>query len=126
MIKVDLDGNKGNFRFEIQGSLAELQADTITIVHGIYEAIKNDDKFGAELYKEGIIENINLAFDEDKQSKKEERILPLATGGESSEAMADLLKLLNSILGKEEPTEEEKTDDEIIKEVLEGGIDENI
>lgn len=60
MINVHFD--EGRCELEVHGSTPTLGADTIMIVGNVYEVMKKRDPESAELYKEMIFKNIEIAF----------------------------------------------------------------
>lgn len=53
---------EGNVQLFSDGNLAELKADTLTVVEALYRALKEKSEDAAESFKNDIIENIEVAF----------------------------------------------------------------
>ena len=53
---------KGHTEVALEGSLAELQADTLALIEGIYRGIEEKNEEAAKRFKEVILNDINLAF----------------------------------------------------------------
>ena len=108
---IDVKVENGEATISASGSIEVLLADTITIVKAIHEAvIEQDEKLG-ETYKNLIQEDIRLAFMSEKELETEKK-----------ELEKSVLNLFSDLFG----AKKEKSNEEIIREVLEGGIDENV
>lgn len=85
----------------ITGSLNEVLADTITMIHFIYLQLLDSDKEVAKEYKKNIVENIGLAFMQheelEKESKKKMDTLK-KLGAKKSGKVLEKIEELNDIL----------------------------
>jgi hypothetical protein len=64
MLKIEV--NKGDISSELNGNLAELCTDLISVVHVVYYQIKTDNEPCAEELKKIFLKNAHLAFEEDE------------------------------------------------------------
>ena len=108
---IDVKVENGKATLSASGNVETLLADTLTIVHAVCEALTEENKQFGEAYKELIQEDIRLAFMSEKELADEKKEL------ENS-----VLNLFSDLFG----AKKEKSNEEIIREVLEGGIDENV
>jgi len=69
MLKIEV--NEGNVAIAVAaGNLPLLCADTMTVIHVIYEELKKLSAEHAEAYKKMIVKNISIAFASDAEVKK--------------------------------------------------------
>lgn len=96
MIKVEL--NRGVFdSLELKGSVVELTADMMLIMHTMYEEMKEMNENKAELFKTSIERNVGMAFKTSKEIVEETKKNIEEAKKESEEKDDKFNKLLDKL-----------------------------
>lgn len=96
--------NKGEGEISAVGNIEELMADTMTMIHTLYNDLMSHSEEHGEMFKKAMIERIEMAFmkPEEIKAKSDEVKAKKASMNASLEKVADLLDELLSELEDDE------------------------
>lgn len=112
MIKIEV--NKGEVDSYINGSLSEICADCITVIHAVYNQIKAEDEESAEEFKHIMSKHMSLSFntedevceeirrrDEEKKEHVKEVFLKMAGMLDNGKSIEDVTEFLKEVIKNE-------------------------
>ena len=106
MIKINTEEGGG---VEIKGFVPEIISETINAVRAIYTMIKEDDPFGAKMYKDMILKEIYVAF-KTPEEIKELNEKSLNEMRDKLGNLGEMLDFLEKLMHGEEDNKEEEKD----------------
>lgn len=104
MIKINTEEGGG---VEIKGFLPEIISETISAVRDIYNMIKEDNPFGAKMYKDMILKEMYVAF-KTPEEIKELNEKSLNKMKDKLGHLGGMLDFLEKLMHDEEDNKEEK------------------
>ena len=113
MLKINVDGKVGTIKLEIDGTLADIAADTLIIISELYEMFEKKDKRSAEKYFEIISDNLKYVRDKESLKKDAEDAIKrkLEKNKKDTKDLEEISKLIDSMIDLLKKAEREQDEE---------------